>query len=151
MTGRLILPVAAWPEIDQQRWRTARQAASLRSAPNPARNWSAGSCSIMERDYGQWLSFLSRTCQLDPDLPPEARVTDERIEAFVTDLQSRVSPYTAAMMAHALRLMLMALAPSEDWRWLRALVSSLHWHARPVRDKRPHMVDARQLAARQSR
>lgn len=43
--------------------------------------------------------------------------------------------------------MIMVMAPDRDWTWLRIVITNLKIIARPERDKRSHMVDARQLLA----
>lgn len=43
--------------------------------------------------------------------------------------------------------MIIVTAPDRDWSWLRAAITNLKINARPEKDKRGHMVDARQLLA----
>lgn len=136
-----------WPVTDQSCYREAREVTSFLSGPKPARKWSARRCLIVEQGYGQWLSFLARNGWLEPDLSPEARVTADRIRLFVIQLQERVSSWSVAMMVEGLTRMLVAMAPDQDWVWLQRIVSRLKVIAKSERDKRGHMVDARQLLA----
>ncbi len=145
MSHPLCLKPADWPVIDQQRWRDARSVKGFLSGSRPARAWSPKRCHIVEQGYGQWLSFLARIGQLDPAQSPEARATPERIEAFVTQLQQRVAPWSAAMMVQGLQRMLAVTAPAHDWSWLSVAVANLKRLAKPSRDRLAHMVDPRQL------
>ncbi|MFT4129720.1 tyrosine-type recombinase/integrase [Labrys sp. (in: a-proteobacteria)] len=147
MSDALSLKPADWPPIDQQRWREARMTVGFLSERRPARNWSLKRCRIVEQGYGQWLAFLVRTSQLDPDLQPGDRVTVERFQAFVAELQDRVSPWSTAMMVQAVARMLTVMAPGHDWNWLKTVVANLKQNAQPSRDKRGHLVEARQLYA----
>lgn len=145
MTTPMSLKLEDWPECDQHRWAQARRPGSFLSGPSPARKWSPRRCRICEQAYGQWLSHLKRTSALTLDKTPEARATSARIEAFVLELQSRVSSWSVAMMIGALQRMLDVMAPTSDWNWLKCLTSDLKAIAKPSRDKRPHMVSPEQL------
>ncbi|MDD3798841.1 MAG: site-specific integrase [Novosphingobium sp.] len=133
--------------MDQMRWREAREVTSFLSGPQPARKWSASRRRIVEQGYGQWLSFLARRGWLDPDQTPEARATPDRVRLFVLELQQRVSSWSTAMMVQGFARMLAVMAPDHDWVWLGNVVTHLKTVARAERDKRGHMVDARQLLA----
>lgn len=143
----LSIKLRDWPLIDQSRYRDARQVTSFLSGPKPARKWSPRRCRIVEQGYGQWLSFLARNGWLDPDAAPEARVTVDRVSLFVIQLQERVSSWSVEMMVEGLARMLAVMAPDQDWNWLQTIVSRLKTIAKPERDKRAHMVEARRLLA----
>jgi len=137
----------AWPVIDQSRYREAREVTSFMGAPKPARKWSLARCRNVEQGYGQWLSFLARNSWLDMDAPPEARATPDRVRLFVIQLQDRVSSCSVAMIFEGFARMIIVMAPERDWSWLRVAITNLKANARPEKDKRGHMVDARQLLA----
>jgi site-specific recombinase XerD len=147
MTRPLSLKVEEWPAIDRRLWLGARNPMRFDRRSRIAGRWSERRCRIICQAYGQWLAFLARTDSLDPAELPEARATPERIKAFVGELQARVSPWSVAMMVQAVHRMLVALAPDHDWHWLAAVAANLKRIAGPARDKRPHMVDPRQLYA----
>lgn len=136
-----------WPLSDQERWREAREVTSFLSGPKPARKWSADRCHIVEQGYGQWLSFLIRNGWLDPDQTPEERATPDRVRLFVLELQQRVASWSTAMMVQGFARMLAVMAPDHDRVWLGNVVTHLKTIARAEKDKRGHMVDARQLLA----
>jgi len=141
----LCLKPVDWPVIDQHRWRDARSGPNFLSGSRPARARSPKRCRIVEQGCGQWLSFLERSGQLDLNVSPEARVTPERMEAFLVELRQRVAPWSAAMMVQGVQRMFAVMAPAHDLSWLSVAVSNLKRFAKPSRDRLGHMVDPRQL------
>lgn len=136
-----------WPLIDQLHYREAREITSFLGGPKPAQKWSAARCRNVEQGYGQWLSFLARNGWLDTEMPPETRVNFERVRIFAIQLQKRVSSCSAAMVFEGFARLILVMAPNQDWNWLRVIITNLKTIARPEKDKRGHMVDARQLLA----
>lgn len=136
-----------WPANDQLRYREARETMTFLGGPKPARKWSPARCRNVEQGYGQWLSFLDRSGWLDPEAPPEVRVTPERVRLFVNQLRVRVASASAAMIFEGFARMIFVMHPARDWTWLRIVITNLKAAARPEKDKRGHMVDARQLLA----
>ena len=147
MSIPLCLEPDAWPVDDQLRYREARTVTSFLGGPKPARKWSQARCRNVEQGYGQWLSFLSRNGWLETEAPPEARVTPDLVRLFVNQLRERVSSASASMYFEGFARMVMVMAPEQDWTWLRIVITNLKAAARPEKDKRGHMVDARQLLA----
>ena len=143
----LCLEHDAWPANDRLRYREARTVTSFLGAPKPARKWSQARCRNVEQGYGQWLSFLTRNGWLETEAPPEARVTPDRVRLFVYQLRERVSSASASMYFEGFARLVMVMAPGQDWSWLRIIIANLKAAARPEKDKRSHMVDARQLLA----
>jgi len=129
------------------RYREAREVTSFLDGPRPARKWSPGRCRNVEQGYGQWLSFLARNGWLDAEAPPEVRVAPDRVRLFVAELRERVSSWSAAMIFEGFARMIIVMAPDHSWSWLRIAIRNLKAEARPEKDKRSHMVDARQLLA----
>ncbi|MCK9541324.1 MAG: site-specific integrase [Novosphingobium sp.] len=136
-----------WPPLDRLRWQEAREVTSFLSGPKPAQKWGVERRRIVEQGYGQWLSFLVRNGWLDPDQTPEERATRDHVRLFVLELQQRVSSWSTAMMVQAFARMLAVMAPDRDWAWLGVVVTHLKTIAKAEKDKRGHMVDARQLLA----
>lgn len=147
MSIPLCLKLHDWPLTDRVRWCNADQLTSFLSGPQPVRKWSPKFRRIVMQGYGQYLSCLLRHGLLDADQAPEDRVSPERIAMFVDELQGRVSSWSVAMMVEGCLRMLVVMAPDRDWSWLRTIVSKLKTIAKGERDKRAHMVDARQLLA----
>lgn len=131
MTIPLSLKIEDWPLLDRHLWEEARAPLRFDRRARLARSWSDQRCRIVCQSYGQWLSFLTRRGELDPKAPPEERITPERLEAFVRELQVRVSSWSVAMMVQALARMLKVMAPGHDWDWLANTVSNLKRIAEP--------------------
>lgn len=139
------MPIRDWPAIDAMLWHEARKPMRFDRRARIAGHWSERRCRIVCQGYGQLLAFLDRNGQLDREMRPEDRITPELIERFVRQLQDRVAPWSVAMMVQGVQRMLAVLAPDDDWQWLNSVVANLKLVAKPTRDKRSHMVDARQL------
>ena len=72
-------------------WRRATRKAKLFDDDGRAGHWSATSKINAEKAYGLWLAFLASAGQLDPFEPPVARVTEDRLQAYLQTLQGRKS------------------------------------------------------------
>lgn len=147
MTAPLSLPVDTWPQQDQQLWSDLRTRRRYGRVHSEARRWSERRCRIVTQGYGQWLAYLLKIGELDPDERPEVRATCARIEAFVRQLRRRVSSTSVAMMTQGLQRMLAVMAPHHDWRWLDSVVANLKALSTTSRDKHAHMVDPRDIYA----
>jgi len=86
--ARRCLKRAEWPERDREMYEAALRPASGRFS---ARGYAAGlrpqSIQKATDGYGRWLGYLSFDGQLDPAEAPSARVTPERLDAYVALLQ----------------------------------------------------------------
>ena len=69
------------------------------------------------------------------DAPPASRVTPDAVTAYVIYLRSQVAPQTAVSMMVGLKVMIKAMAPEVDWRWLADLCNAMRRAARPSVDK----------------
>jgi hypothetical protein len=143
--NRLTWTVTEWPSPDQTLWRIATQPVGPFERTNPAISWSLARRLIVEDGYGQWLAWLSAKGWLDPALRPGLRVTPERVRCYVDDIGVRLAPVSVAMMIGSLVRMMVALEPTFDWVWLRAVYQHLKTTARPSRDKRQAVVPAKDL------
>ena len=81
--------------------------------------------------YGRWLGYLTVTAPTLLELPPEERVTRERIEAFCRVLaETNTATSIAAMLFHV-RQVLLRLAPDADWSWLYMIAKRIHAAGQP--------------------
>jgi hypothetical protein len=108
----------------------------------PATEWAPRSAAKYAAGYGRWLCFLDGRGWLDPDALPGARVTRERVAAYVEELQGRNGTYTVVCRLEELAAALRVLAPTDDWRWLLRRAAGLRRDARPVRTKRSRLRPA---------
>ena len=139
------LPILEWPEHDQVAWQAALQPAAYLAAGGVAAAWSdAGRRMVMDA-YGRWLAWLQRTDQLNPEQPPERRVTPDRVRAYGNTLAKVNAPMTVQGRIGQLGRAMRALAPNGDWRWLSRISDRLRAEAVSVREKRTRMQEANEL------
>jgi len=139
------MKVAHWPSADRELWVAACQPARFLGRVRPASTWSKSRRRIVEQAYGQWLGWLDGEGLLDPDEAPCARVTPERIDRFIAELQERIAPWSVAMMLGAMKRILDVIAPSAGWTWLGQICADLKFVAKPSRNRFAHLVAPGQL------
>jgi integrase len=141
------LPVGEWPLLDRELWVRAQRAGGLLDDPHPAAGWTPATRSGVAKAYGRWLSWLGASGQLDPLIAPHARLTRERVQAYVVHLQARNASNTVHMRILQLGRMLEAMAPCRRPDWFARMLRKLWAARRPVRDDRARLVPARELLA----
>lgn len=116
----VVMPVTDWPTGDQAAWQRA-----LAGGRGPFRSRSGGGSrnrfTLRNRrgDYGRWLGFLRDTGQLDPAAPPGSRVTRERLDAYILDLQAHGNgDQTIVTRFEGLAAALKMLEPAGNFRWV---------------------------------
>jgi hypothetical protein len=151
--SRLCLPLEDWPAPDRAAWATLFTPRDVFADAAPARRWAAATRANHLHHYGCWLRWLATGVGLEPDAAPGARATPEAVRGFAKHLQDRVSPVSAAAGIVCLKVVLKAMHPEMDWRWLMDLANRLKGWAEPSRDRsdaiRPieeiHWASAREL------
>lgn len=139
------LPLRHWPAADRSAWEGAHRQGEFLTASGHATTWRAASQRSAQGAYGRWLGWLT-TQGIDLEAEaPAARVTEDRMRAYVAFLQEGRSPVTVASYLGVLCMTLIAMFPDHDWGWLRALQAALRRRARPVRSKWPRLVPANDL------
>lgn len=141
------LPVNEWPALDRELWMQARQKGGLLDDPRPAAGWTPITQEAVAKAYGRWLHWLTVSGWLDPLLPPAQRVTFERIQAYVAELQACNSPNTVHMRILHLGRMLDVMEPGSKPEWFGRVLRKLHAARRPVRDDRARLVPVSDLLA----
>lgn len=142
MTARVCLPVCDWPPPDREAWDAAHRRGGLLDDDGLAVNWAPYTSSRIAEGYGQFLSFLTETGNLDPSEAPARRVTRARIETYVAHLRERNHSSTVASRVLQLKEAMRIMAPGEDWRWLRRIQSRLQRMSTPACDYRARLVPA---------
>lgn len=143
----LRLPREHWPARDQALWQRAMQPAALFDGAGAAADWSEATRRKTESGYGHWLRRLQAQGWLDPAQPPGGRVTQGRVQDYLNGVMATLAPYTAACRAQELYDAMRALAPAQDWTWLRKAMINLAAHAEPVTNKRPRLHGAGEVQA----
>ena len=144
-TQRLCLLVERWPAVDRDLWRAGIAPAALFEPAGAGASWSARTRDKFERDYGRWLAWLRDQGLLDAAQPPAARVTRDRVAAYLRDLERTCSPHTLTGRVQGLRDALRVLAPDGDWAWLTGAKNALRRRAEPIHDKRARLRSPNEL------
>jgi integrase/recombinase XerD len=100
------------------------------------------------RAYGRWLTHLAGQGELDRAIWPGDRVTPKRIGAYVATLRQQCASSTVwSKLVNLYAMLSVALAPDQDWSWLRRIVSRLHAVSAPARPIEPRLRSSRELFA----
>jgi integrase/recombinase XerD len=140
-------PPDDWPRRDYALWTAGLQPGGLFEAGGVGKSWSDGSRFKTARGYKAWLSWLAVKDVLDPETEPAARVTPDRVAAYVADLQIELAPYTVLCRVQELYDALRLMAPTSNWDWLAGLYRRLRARVRPVREKLSRLKPIDELAA----
>jgi integrase/recombinase XerD len=135
---RACVPPARWPEPDNLLWQAACAPADLLDEDVGARSRHAAISNLkVEKGYGRWLTYLSISAPEYLADPPAARITPERVKAYVERLRS-LKNGTATILARLQELDSAAkvMGPNQSWRFINRIASRIRASHRPVRDKR---------------
>jgi hypothetical protein len=118
-------PFECWPAADREAW-----LASCASGGRLKRGGAAGHLKpITQRDlarrYGYLLDYLERHGLLDLKAQAGIQVTPENVEAFLTELRSRVGSVTLHGTTYKIRRTAQLIAPHLDFRWLTEIEKDL--------------------------
>lgn len=127
------LPDHLWPDADRQAFDRAFEKGDIfDETAGCGVHLSEGTKTFVEMVYRRWLGFITARHPGDLDIEPGKRLTRERIEQFVTDLEptyrSTSILATIGGLHHAARL----IEPDCDWTWLKAIVRGLSARAEPI-------------------
>jgi hypothetical protein len=137
-----------WPESDRVAWERAIRVGHLRLRRGLAAKWREPTRRKVISAYGRYLTFLERRDWLSDAQGPGERVTIERIEAYLSELQEQdVAPLTVRGLILDLAELLRVTAPGFDGKWLYDLQSDIAADAEPRRDKRPKLRHPQELVA----
>lgn len=151
MTGDAIrarhraLPYIGWPTADQVAWVACCRQGDFLEPGGRGAAWRPASRRSGEGAYGRWLAWLA-TQQVDLALEaPADRFTVERMRAYLGFVGCGRAPVTVVSCLGVLIMVVSALFPECDWRWLRTAHARLKRRAKPVREKAERLVPARDL------
>jgi integrase/recombinase XerD len=140
------LPILEWPEQDRHAWQRACARGGLLDDGGLAANWRASTQETIAKGYGRWLAFLISSDLLDPDIPPAARVTRARVDAYIADL---TAANNASGTIHIRILQLCraidAMCPGSRPAWLGRILARARAAVQPTRDDRARLVPASSL------
>lgn len=118
--GRVSLPFDQWPARDRSAWENALAARRGRfGRRGPAAQLRDRSLAHYREGYGAWLAFLQGADALDPGVPPEHRITPERLNGFVEAMWARGNrDKSVESRLVALWRAMTILAPHADLHWI---------------------------------
>jgi site-specific recombinase XerC len=113
----------AWPALDRAAWTCGCTPVAPYGdpygAPRPGATLRPDTLSKISKGYGRWLCFLDARGELDPDQPPLARVTRQRLRGYFHALrQAGNADYTVIGRFDELRKAMRILAPDVDVSWI---------------------------------
>ena len=133
-------PVESWPIADRVAWEDAcRPSVRLRRG-GIASHMRRVTQNDLAKRYGLFLDSLLRSGRLDEKACAGAQVTPNSVDAYVTELKSRVSSVTVYGSIQKLRRIVQLISPDRDLDWLigieRELLSEMR--SRPKWDRVVH-------------
>lgn len=143
---RRCLPHHEWPLDDQAAWRMAVDPGNILDGMGLAAGWSSKTLRTVIAAYGRWLAFLILYGWLDPNCPPAARLTEERLRAYIDTLRAQVQSITLRNRIRDLAEALRVMDPAADLRLLRRAARYLRAEAVPSRPKGARTVELDRLA-----
>lgn len=87
--------------------------------PRPAAAWAVATRINRAQAWGQFLAFLESEGMLDEHSPPAQRLTQQRLTRFIESMRSRLNANTVHQAVVNLSYAIAAMAPEQDWRWVR--------------------------------
>jgi integrase/recombinase XerD len=146
---RRCLKVNEWPETDQQAWCALFAPGDILDGTMGAGcHWTEETRRKYGKGYGRWLTFLITTCQLDQGTPPAARVTPDRVVAYMDKLSDDgIADWTLWGRIAELLAVARAFDSGIDWSWLRRIVRYLETNSVDSRNKLPRLRPAGEIAA----
>lgn len=119
------VPVDQWPAPDRSLWLGSLSDHGLLFERGRAAHWSEATRIKYRDGYGRWLAFL---CEENPAAfsePPAARVTPQRLGAYLATMEGK-APYTYLAAVDEIWAVLRTIAPEADhsllgraWRRLK--------------------------------
>jgi integrase/recombinase XerD len=137
--SRRYLPFDAWPSGDQAAWRAAIAKGDILDGQGPAAHWAGATRRTNLQHYSRWLGFLMAEDRLGEGLRPEERVTPDAVRAYVLCLQAEIAPRTVVSALVGLKVVIKAMTPQANWRWLADVCNALNRRSSPSKDKRARM------------
>lgn len=135
-TYRVMLRETDWPDRDSSAWAALFTEGDILEGSGPARHWRPATRKTNHQHYARWLGWLAREGLLAPARAPPDRSDPETVHRYAQHLVEAVAPRTAASALIGLKVVMKAMAPERDWRWLMDLTNRLNTWAKPSVDRR---------------
>jgi site-specific recombinase XerD len=139
------VPPHRWPQTDQHAWAAALASGDILDPGGPASRWSPFTRRKVAKGYGRWLAWLEDHELLVPSELPAARLSPQRVHAYLQHLRGMNAESTVYFRIHELDKAMRVLAPEIDWDWLRRIEAQTRARAKPARPKRQRIVSSKEL------
>ena len=139
--------LADWPAQDQAAWAAATAEGRILDGRGSAAHWAEATRRTNQHHYGRWLAYLNHFHGPLQNCTPEDRVTKQAVKSYIDHLRDELAPRTIVSSLVGLKVMMMAMAPQTDWRWLADACNALNRSAKPSVDKRSRMLPTGQIYA----
>jgi len=133
---RQCLPLNRWPAADRGAWENLfTEGDILDGTVGRGVLWSPVTRTNYRQSYGRWLTFLiGQGLMAGTEAAPSARVTPDRVKAYLAELTDQdMSSWTIWGRLAGLLCTIEAMAPQQDFRWLRRIV---RFHERKTVNRR---------------
>lgn len=138
--ARRCIKVASWPAQDRDQYMCAISGDPL-SDQTVAAGWRPATQHKNERGYGRWLTFLFGQ-RYDLTASPASRVTRANVVGYIGELQAQsVAEYTLRNRLLELQAVISAIAPGDDWSWLRAYGNAFNRRAAKANRGKARFLD----------
>ena len=134
----LILKRVDWPVADRAAWEALFAEGDIFDGAGPCCHWSNGSRTKREQSYGHWLGYCLTLGALSPVPDVTDRATEDAIRGFLDFELARCSPRTVQMHVADLLVVVRAMSPDKDWKWLAQIVKRLEANCDP-RELKPRL------------
>lgn len=144
---RRCLPFNHWPTADKAAWHGAIAKGDILDGQGPAAHWAEATKATNKQHYSRWLGFLHHIGKLDRGCRPEERVTPTEAQTYIAHLRAEVAPRTVVSGIVGIKVMMKAMAPDTDWRWLADVCNALNRSSMPRREKVSRMRPTEEIYA----
>jgi hypothetical protein len=128
-----------WPASDVAAWNIAIAEGDILDGQGPAAHWAVATKRTNCQHYSRWLGYLVQDGGMAIGSAPEDRVTTDTVKAYVAHLRSELAPRTVVSSLVGLKVMMKAMAPRSNWRWLADSCNALNRSSKPKNLKTSRM------------
>lgn len=139
------LPFSEWPAIDRLLWEQACEPGDLLVDAGSRASHADSSNQKVVKSYGRWLGWVACQNRLHSPAAPGARITPQRVQAYIEALRVTCSTGTVINLLEDLYSAARALAPDGQWSWIRNVIARLRARHLPVDRHADHIVSPADL------
>jgi len=142
---RRCMPLTEWPIRDREAWEAAIHSAGLLDESGLAAHWRDNTKRSVIAAYGRYLTFLSLSGWLDRENGPNDRLTRDRLQSYIDELQSQLAPATFAGRLRGLVEAFRVMTPGVTYSYLNIARRRSKARAYPTRNKRERLVPGAEI------